>query len=141
MQSTRIVSFDLDGTITDVSFADSVWLEGVPRQYALKNGVSFEVAKSKVMSEYGKVGRERLEWYDLSYWIEKLGLDISPKEVLSSFQHRIRIFPEVLEVLEEFRDEGCRQIIVTNARREFVDLELEKTKILHYFEHVFFFNL
>jgi len=137
MRSARILSFDLDGTITDISFANSVWLEGIPRRYALKNDVSYEVAKRKVMTEYGKVGRERLEWYDLSYWIEKLGLGISPEGVLSSFQHRIKVFSDVLEALEESRDEGFRLIIVTNARREFVDLELEKTNILHYFEHVF----
>jgi len=137
MRSARIMSFDLDGTITATSFADSVWLEGIPCQYALKNNVSFEAAKELVASKYAKVGRERLEWYDLSYWIEKLGLGISPREVLSSFQHTIRIFPEVPEVLEEFKDEGFRLIIVTNARREFVDLELEKTKIRHYFERVF----
>jgi putative hydrolase of the HAD superfamily len=137
MGSTRVVSFDLDGTITDISFVDSVWLEGIPRLYALKKGLAFEDAKNSVMNEYSEVGRERLEWYDLSYWIEKLGLEVSPEEVLSSFQHRIRIFPEVLEVLEEFRDRGLRLIVVTNARREFVDLELEKTKIGHYFERVF----
>jgi putative hydrolase of the HAD superfamily len=137
MGSTRVVSFDLDGTITDISFVDSVWLEGIPRLYALKNGLAFEDAKNSVMNEYSEVGRERLEWYDLSYWIEKLGLEVSPEEVLSSFQHRIRIFPEVLGVLEEFRDRGLRLIVVTNARREFVDLELEKTKIGHYFERVF----
>jgi HAD superfamily hydrolase (TIGR01549 family) len=137
MRRARIVSFDLDGTITDISFVDSVWLEGMPRQYALKNDVSFEVARRKVMDDYAKIGKERLEWYDLSYWINRLGLDISPKEVLSSFQHRIKIFPEVLEVLEELRDGGFRLIMVTNARREFVDLELEKTRVMHYFERVF----
>lgn len=81
--------FDLDGTITDVSFVDSVWLEGIPCLYALKDGVSFEDAKSSVISEYDNVGRERLEWYDLSYWIGKLGLTVSPKEILNSFENRI----------------------------------------------------
>jgi HAD superfamily hydrolase (TIGR01549 family) len=137
MQGARIVSFDLDGTITDNKFADSVWLEGIPRQYAVENDVSFEVARRKVISEYGKVGRERLEWYDLSYWIEKLRLDVSPEEVLSSFQHRIKLFPDVPEVLDGFRDEGLRLIIVTNARKEFAGLELEKTKITRCFERVF----
>ena len=137
MGSVRVVSFDLDGTITDLSFVNSVWLEGMPRLYALKNGLAFEDAKNSVMSEYGKVGRERLEWYDISYWIAKLGLDVSPEEVLSSFEDKIRIFPEVIEVLEELRDKGLRLIIVTNARREFADLELERTKIGHYFERVF----
>jgi len=137
MDSTKVVSFDLDGTLTDTSFVDSVWLEGIPRSYALKNGLSFEDAKARVMNEYSKVGRKRLEWYDLSYWIEKLGLEISPEQVLSSFRHRIRIFSEVPAVLEEFRDRRLRLIVVTNARREFVDLELEITKMGHYFERVF----
>lgn len=137
MGSVRVVSFDLDGTVTDVSFVDSVWLEGMPRLYAVKNGLSFEDARSVVTREYGKVGRERLEWYDLSYWIARLGLPVSAGEVLSSFEHRIRVFPEVPEVLEGFRDGGYRLIIVTNARREFVDLELERTGIGQYFERVF----
>jgi HAD superfamily hydrolase (TIGR01549 family) len=137
LRRIRIASFDLDGTLTDISFVDSVWLEGIPRLYALKYGLAFEDAKSFVTREYGKVGRERLEWYDLSYWIGKLGLDVSPGEILSSFQHRIGVFPEVTEVLEEFRNVGLRLIIVTNARREFADLELEKTKIGRYFERVF----
>jgi HAD superfamily hydrolase (TIGR01549 family) len=137
MASARIVSFDLDGTLTDISFVDSVWLEGMPRRYALKNDVPFEVAKGRVMSEYGKVGREKLDWYDLGYWIRRFGLDVSPEEVLSSFQHRIMVYPEVHDVLEMLRDMGFRLIIVTNARREFADLELEKTKILPYFERVF----
>lgn len=137
MGSVRVVSFDLDGTVTDISFVDSVWLEGMPRLYARWNGLSFEDAKSILMSEYGKVGRERLEWYDLSYWIAKLGLDVSPREVLSSYQDKIGIYPDVIEVLEEFRNRGLRLIVVTNARREFADLELEKTNIGHYFERVF----
>ncbi len=137
MGCIRTVSFDLDGTITDISFVDSVWLEGMPRSYALKNGVSFEDAKKHVMTEYNKVGRERLEWYDLNYWIEKLGLDVSPKGILGSFQNEIRMFPEVLEVLKDLRKRGLRLIIVTNARREFVDLELERTNIENYFERVF----
>jgi len=133
----KVVSFDLDGTITDISFVDSVWLEGIPRLYAVKNGLSFEDAKKIVTGEYGKVGRERVEWYNLSYWIDKLGLDVSPRKVLSSYQHKIRVYPEVPEVLEEFRDRRLRLIVVTNARREFADLELEKTRIGNYFERVF----
>jgi putative hydrolase of the HAD superfamily len=137
MGGTRMISFDLDGTVTDISFVDSVWLEGIPRSFVSKNRVSLEDAKRRVMGEYAKVGRERLEWYDLRYWIERLDLDVSPEELLNSFQHTIKIYPEVVEVLEEFSGRGLRLIIVSNARREFIDLELEKTHIAHYFERVF----
>jgi FMN phosphatase YigB (HAD superfamily) len=137
MVRISVISFDMDGTITDPSFVNSVWLEGIPRLYAIRNSVSFEDAVTYVKMEYEKVGRERLEWYDLSYWTEKFGLDVSPEDVLGSFQHRIRVFPEVNEVLEECKDRGFRLIIVKNARREFADLELERTKIGRYFERVF----
>jgi HAD superfamily hydrolase (TIGR01549 family) len=132
-----MVSFDLDGTITDISFADSVWLEGIPCSFANKNGISLEDAQRQVMGEYAKVGRNRLEWYDLRYWIEKLCLDVRPEELLNSFQHRIKIYPEVVGVLEEFSSKGFRLIIVSNARREFVDLELQKANIARYFERVY----
>jgi HAD superfamily hydrolase (TIGR01549 family) len=137
MESTKMISFDLDGTITDISFVDSVWLEGIPRSFVSKNHISLEDAKRRVMGEYARVGRERLEWYDLRYWIQRLDLDVSPEELLDSFQDKIKIYPEVVEVLEEFSCRGLRLIIVSNARREFIDLELEKTHIAHYFERVF----
>ena len=137
MVQKRAISFDMDGTITDLSFVDSVWLEGIPRLYAKKSGVSFEDARTYVKREYDKVGRERLEWYDLSYWTKKFDLSIYPQEILISFQSRIKLFPEVNEVLDQCKDAGFTLIIVTNARREFLDLELEKTEIGHYFERVF----
>jgi hypothetical protein len=98
MDNIKMLSFDMDGTITDLSFVESVWLEGVPRLFSQKNRMSFQNAKTFVKSEYDKVGKERLEWYSLDYWVRKLSLDASPKEILNSFQHRIKTFPEVKKV-------------------------------------------
>ena len=114
-----------------------MWLDGVPHLYAIKHGLKFEDAKKFVTHKYGKVGRERLEWYDLGYWVRKLGLDVSPEEILGSFQNRIETFSEVTQVLEELRHVGLRLIVLTNARREFADLEIENTKIGRFFERIF----
>lgn len=137
MGNIRMVSFDLDGTITETSFVDSVWLEGIPRSYALKRDISFEDAKKYVRREYDKVGREKVEWYDLRHWIMKFDLDISPAEILNQYRSKIRVFPEVPRILKETRNRGFRLIVITNARREFADLELERTSISHFFERVF----
>jgi putative hydrolase of the HAD superfamily len=137
MVRIKVISFDLDGTLTDIRFVDSVWLEGIPRLYSVKNGISFDEAKKTVKREYDKIGRERLEWYDLHHWIEKFSLNVSPRELLASFEHRIRIFPEVPKVLDELEHRGVRLVIVTNARKEFVDAELGKVRIENCFEHVF----
>jgi putative hydrolase of the HAD superfamily len=131
------VSFDLDGTLTDMSFADSVWLQGVPQRYAIEKHISFKDALEKVTEEYGRIGKQRLEWYNLSYWMTKFGLSMTPKEMLNSYQHRIRLFPDACQVLQRLKHENFRMIIVTNARREFADLEIANTNIAEYFDHVF----
>ena len=137
MKQSKIVSFDMDGTLTYMDFVNSVWEEGVPKLYALKNQVPFEEARRKIRGEYDKVGKEKLEWYDLRYWLNKFDLDASPEQVLDSFRERIRVFEEVPGVLEKLRNECYRLIIITNARREFVDLEMSQTGIQGYFERIF----
>lgn len=137
MARIRFVSFDLDGTLFDNRFVDSVWLEEIPRLYAVKKRVSIDDAKEKVLREYGKVGKKRLEWYDLQYWIEKFGLDVAREELLKKFENRIKAFPEVPRVLEQLRRKGFRLIVVTNARREFAELELQKADMEKHFERVF----
>lgn len=86
MVSYKVVSFDLDGTLTDASFVDSVWLEGIPRLYSIKKGVSFDDVRKAVKREYDKVGKEKLRWYDLHYWIKKFDLKVSWQDLLCCFE-------------------------------------------------------
>jgi HAD superfamily hydrolase (TIGR01549 family) len=137
MTNSKIISFDLDGTLTNLKFADSVWLEGIPRLYSISKAVSFNYAKEAVKREYDKIGKERLEWYNLVYWIRKFDLNITPQQLLRDFESRIAIFPEVPRVLSNLNEEGFELIIVTNARREFAELELGKAEIENHFKHVF----
>ena len=70
----RIISLDMDGTLMKSRFVDKVWMEGVPSLYADKAGLDFAEAKEHVISEYARVGSDRMEWYDLLYWIDRFGL-------------------------------------------------------------------
>ena len=137
MVKIKVISFDLDGTLIDYRFVGSVWFEGIPRLYSVKKGVSFGDARKAVKGEYDRVGKERLEWYDLRYWMRKFGLNVAPQELMGYFEHRIKTYPEVPKVLEQLKQRGFRLIVVTNARREFVELELRKAEIENYFERVF----
>ena len=137
MARIKVMSFDLDGTLIDYRFVDSVWFEGIPRLYSAEKRVTFNDAKKVVKREYDKVGKERLEWYDLYYWTRKFGLNVAAQELLRHFEHRIKTYPEVPKVLEELKQKGLELVIVTNARREFAELELKKAEIENYFEHVF----
>ena len=137
MKSKRVISFDMDGTLTDLSFVDSVWLEGIPKLFSQKHQISFEEARKRVKSEYDRVGNEKLEWYDLNYWLHKLNIDASPQQVLKSYREKIRVFQDVPTVLENLKNRGCRLIVITNARREFVDKEMQQTGIQGFFERIF----
>ena len=120
----RVISLDMDGTLVNSRFVDKVWMEGMPRFFAEKTGLDFPAAKEYVVGEYMKIGSDRLEWYDLKYWIDKFGLEIGKDELLETYEDEIEIYPEVQEVLDLLA--GNYELVVTsNAAREFIDIELD----------------
>ena len=120
----RVISLDMDGTLVNSRFVDKVWMEGMPRFFAEKTGLDFPAAKEYVVGEYMKIGSDRLEWYDLKYWIDKFGLGIGKDELLETYEDEIETYPEVQEVLDLLF--GNYELVVTsNAAREFIDIELD----------------
>jgi putative hydrolase of the HAD superfamily len=120
----RVISLDMDGTLVNSRFVDKVWMEGMPMLYAEKTGLDFPVAKSYVVSEYMKIGSDKLEWYDLLYWIERFGLKVGKDELLQMYEDEIETYPEVQEVLDLLA-ESYELVVTSNAAREFIDIELE----------------
>ncbi len=128
------VSLDMDGTLINMKFVDKVWMEGVPTLYAEKHDIEFEPAKEIVVSEYMKVGSDKLEWYDLKHWLDKFELDETKEDLLERYADEIEVYPEVREALDAF-SEKFNLVVTSNAARDFLDLELEE--IGQYFSEVF----
>ena len=120
----RVISLDMDGTLVNSRFVDKVWMEGMPMLYAEKTGLDFPVAKSYVVGEYMKIGSDKLEWYDLLYWIERFGLKVGKDELLQMYEDEIETYPEVQEVLDLLA-ESYELVVTSNAAREFIDIELD----------------
>ncbi len=120
----RVISLDMDGTLVNSRFVDKVWMEGMPMLYAEKTGLDFPVAKSYVVGEYTKIGSDRLEWYDLMYWIERFQLKVGKDDLLQMYEDEIETYPEVQEVLDLLA-EDYELVVTSNAAREFIDIELE----------------
>ncbi len=129
----KIVSLDIDGTLTTPSYTDFIWEEAIPRLYSKKMEMDFDKAKAYVMSEYEKVGEERLEWYDIKYWFEHFGIG-DYKRVLERHRDKVTYYPEVKEALESL-SQKYRLIITTNSTQEFIKFKLQGIK--NYFTHVF----
>lgn len=137
MKETKVISFDLDGTLTNSSFAESVWLEEIPKAYAIKNKISLEKAKKNVFTSYNEIGNEKLEWYNISYWLIRFQLKIQPQILLNSCKHKIKLFDDVKITLNKLSKSKKKLIIISNARREFVDLEITQTGITKFFDNIF----
>lgn len=131
-----IISFDLDGTLMKPGFGDAVWLEGLPRVYAQHHNIDLDQAKSFFKQSYDRVGSDRREWYDLSFWIQKYHLPITPNELLDQYESTIELFEDVNESLKVL-SKSYTLIISSGAMIEFIIKELEYTGIRQYFNHLF----
>lgn len=126
----KILSFDVEGTMISHRFSEIVWEEAIPRLYSKKKNIGIDDAKSYVMSEYEKIGEERMEWYDIEYWFNRFGL-IDHEKLLQQNSHEIFIYPETRQILN-FLSKSYRLIIISNSAREFLELEIDKIK-KHFF--------
>ena len=131
-----IISFDLDGTLMKPGFGDKVWLEGLPRIYAITHNLDIEEAKKQLISAYDTIGQSRREWYDLSYWIKSLDLRITPEELLTNFIHDIEPYPDVVDVIKRL-SKKYRLVISSAAMKPFITIELKTTKLDKYFSEFF----
>jgi putative hydrolase of the HAD superfamily len=133
---SKIISFDMDGTLVNPEFTDWVWSHGIPTLYAKKVGIPFEEAKAFVVNEYLKVGEGAIEWYDIKYWFQWFQLEQSWSLVMKRYADKINVYPDVNSVLERLKD-GFRMVLTSNAGREFIDVEMEVTGLGRYFERIF----
>ena len=129
----RVVSFDLEGTLVDMAFSDKVWNEGLPRLYAWKADLAFDEAKRIVLSEYARVGEDRIEWYDIGFWFKHFGLSEDPQHLINSYKGYVRLFPETIEILEKL-SQNYRLVLITNSNMLFIKTLVES--IAHYFVRI-----
>jgi putative hydrolase of the HAD superfamily len=132
----KIISFDLDGTLVKSSYADLVWLEGLPEIYAMEKKIELQEAKNYLKKEYDRVGSNRKEWYDLEYWFNRFNLKFRWRELLERYRYAIEPFPETRDVLDRLH-KNFDLIVISNAKREFIEIELEEARLKEYFSCFF----
>jgi putative hydrolase of the HAD superfamily len=132
----KIISFDLDGTLVQNTFAESVWLEGVPRLYAKEKNIPIDEAKEFLFKEYNKVGMDRKEWYDIVWWFKRFQIKEDWRDLIYDFRTKIHVFPETKNVIDNL-SRRYKLIIVSNAKREFIDIQLRQTSLQSYFHSIY----
>jgi len=127
------VLLDMDGTLLDRHFDDYFWETYVPEVYASKNDLNLNTAKQKLLEMY-RSREKTLDWTDLDFWSDSLGLDIPSLKL--RVQHLIQVHPFVLSFLAFCRREGKKIYLVTNAHSKTLQIKMQKTAIGSYFDRV-----
>lgn len=131
------ISFDLDGTLTSNRFADSVWLEGLPRLVAERRGMGPVEARRYCLEAYEAEGPASIRWYQLPYWLDAFGLsDVDPAALVESFSSRIEFYDDALPVLEGLTSRGIPLVLFSNATRLFLDTEADVGSLGPYFQEM-----
>ena len=118
-KSLRIISFDVDGTLVDLEYNDLIWFKEIPELVAKKKKISFEKSLKFVHEEYAKLGEHNINWYDINYWISYFGIEISPDKIFEKYEPQVKIYPEVISLLEELKKKYIL-IVITAMPREFL---------------------
>jgi HAD superfamily hydrolase (TIGR01549 family) len=123
MRDIKIISFDLEGTLTSLDFTIGVYYEGIPTLISERDHISLEVARTTVENEYKVADHKRSDFYDINYWSKVFKLtDYQP--LLEKYANRVKCFEDVEPALTRLK-EDYQFIISTNASREFLQYLLK----------------
>ena len=115
-----IVLLDMDGTLLDLHYDNTVWNSLLPVHYAQHHGMSTDDANAYLMgymrSVYGQI-----EFYCLDHWASFTGLDIL--EPHRAAVELIRWRPNALEFLRRVRARSVPAVLATNAHRESIRIK------------------
>jgi putative hydrolase of the HAD superfamily len=132
----NIISFDMDGTLMKHTYADLIWLEGLPKIYAKEKHVNFKIAKQEILRAYDEIGSDRIEWYDLPFWFRHFQLVDKWTRLLEDYSYAIEMYPETYQIISNL-SKKYTLVLTSNAKKEFIHIQLTKTKTKKFFSHVF----
>ncbi|MBU1566489.1 MAG: GMP/IMP nucleotidase [Proteobacteria bacterium] len=127
------VFLDMDGTLLDKYFDDYFWEQYVPENYAKKHNLTHSEAHQHLLGTYKSV-ENTLQWTDLDYWSERLGLDIA--QLKKEISHLVNIHPDVVDFLAYMENLGKKVYMVTNAHPKALQVKMDRVNIANWFQRL-----
>jgi FMN phosphatase YigB (HAD superfamily) len=109
------VLLDMDGTLLDLHYDNTLWNQLVPSRYSQAHDLSLDTARSHLF-EHMSLIRGQVNFYCLDYWADFTGLDIVAlhHELTELITYR----PYANEFLSWLQTQGKTAVLVTNAHRD-----------------------
>ena len=127
------VFLDMDGTLLDKYYDDYFWEQYVPEAYAAKKQLDITAARKLLLSIYRSV-ENTLQWTNLDYWSDRLGLDIVALK--REISHLIDSHPHIIDYFEYMREIGKTLYLITNAHPKSLEVKMEQVKLERWFTRV-----
>lgn len=125
MAQIKLVSFDLDGTLTDLwGFDKTFWHEEIPRLVAEHRRIPLEEAKKIVAAGYGLTNEHKLEYYYPDHWFAHFGLPFNLKKIIHDMRKLVIVFDDVHHALGKLK-EDFPLIVLSNSPIEFIDMKMK----------------
>ncbi|GGW90797.1 GMP/IMP nucleotidase [Alteromonas halophila] len=120
------VLLDMDGTLLDLHFDNTFWLDHLPKKVAQATGEPFADCRARMHQHYARLSGQ-IQWYCLDYWAEELNLDIMAAK--REIEHLIALREDTLPFLDALHASGREVVLVTNAHPDSLALKIEHTKL------------
>lgn len=127
------VLLDMDGTLFDRHYEDYFWEVEIPKQYAIKTGMTFKEAKALVMELYFKQEKS-LNWSNVEYWEKELGLELW--NLRFQLKHLVKLHPHTLRFLRFLKKQNKKIYLVTASPQRDIEFKLGHSKIFEFFDGV-----
>ena len=134
LQTCETLMLDMDGTLLDLAYDSFIWLEVVPKEFAIKHRVSNDVAQKKIYQYFVDM-QGSLDWYCLDKWSQLLDLDVL--QIHRQHKSRINFLPGAKDFLEKVSRLEKRLLLVTNSNRDVFLLKSQITGVDQYFEKIY----
>lgn len=127
------VLLDMDGTLLDLYYDNQFWLHHLPAVYAGARGLDPEAARAELVLRFGRE-QGRLNWYNVDFWSQELGLDVAGHK--KDIAHLIRPRPGAFTFLDALTGSGRRAWLVTNAHHHSLSLKLAHMPLTDWCERI-----
>lgn len=134
-QQIDTVLLDMDGTLLDLHYDNFFWLEYLPQQFAIKNGLT--ISKAKQIIEPTLANKQgQLEWYCTDYWSRELEIDIIAIKKHYEVVHKIAFRQGAQDFLQSLNNIGKQVWLVTNAHPDVLTIKCQQLPLEQHFEHL-----
>src|SRR5581483_11237687 len=127
MKPLKLISFDLQGTLSASSFSDEFWLDLLPTLHADKHNMTLEQSRLQLEKEFQSKGKYDAIFYDHRLRLNNLLSEWNFSSLINRLKTRPVLDNKMMYIVKNIPSHIPR-ILLSATTREFIDLELGNEK-------------